>query len=468
MIDMSEVFAIDLGDLVDDVAGPVALPGDERYAAEGFAWNLGFPQRPAVAVGATSAQDVQAAVRFAADRDLPVAVVSTGHGVLGTADGAVLINVRRLRDVVVDERARTATVGAGVEWQEVVAAAGKHGLAPLSGSSPNVGVVGYTLGGGLSPVLGRRYGWAADHVRSLELVTPDGELRTVTADSEPDLFWAVRGGKSNFGVVVSMTFGLVPVARFYGGGLYFDAVHAPELLEEFRRLATRDDDDLSVSVAFLRMPAAPFVPEPLRGRVIVHVRFSYLGSAERGAELAAPLRAVAPALIDVLREMPYTDQALVHSDPVDPMPAYERTALLTTFPPEAAEALVGAVGADARTDVIVVELRRLGGALSRPPQIDSAAGYHDAGFNLWVGTSGEPGRPEQAAASLDAVIAAMAPWLDPRTLINFMGAADADPERIAGAYQPEAYERLLRLKRTYDPQNLFRVNHVLRADRVGN
>lgn len=268
--------------LAEQISGPVLTPQNQQYADETRAWNLAYPQTPAVAVGATTAKDVQAAVRFAAEHGLPVSVLSTGHGSLGTPEQAVLINVRRMTSLVIDEETRTATVGAGVEWQDVVAEAGKVGLAPVSGSALNVGVVGYTIGGGLSPVLGRRYGWAADHVVSFELVTPDGQLHTVSATSEPDLFWAVRGGKSNFGVVTSLTFALMPVARFYGGGLYFDAQHADALLREFRRLAALSDDRLTVSFAFLRMPPLPFVPEPLRGRTSAHLRFSYLGWSRKG------------------------------------------------------------------------------------------------------------------------------------------------------------------------------------------
>ncbi len=198
-------------------------------------------------------------------------------------------------------------------------------------------------------MLGRRFGWAADHVRAFDIVTADGELRTVTAQSEPDLFWAVRGGKSNFGVVVSLTFSLMPVPRFYGGGLYFDAERADPVLSEFRRLAGLEDDRVSVSFAFLRLPPAPFVPEPLRGKVIAHLRFSHLGTAEEGEALLAPVRAAAPALIDLAQERPYTEYAVVHNDPVDPLPAYERTTMLTGFPPEAAQAFVETAGAGVDT-----------------------------------------------------------------------------------------------------------------------
>jgi FAD/FMN-containing dehydrogenase len=459
---------IDLADLTvlkSQVAGPVMTPSDEGYAAETFTWNLGFSQTPAVAVGASSAEDVVAAVRFAGAQGLPVAVLATGHGPLTAADGAVLINVRRLDSVMIDEGAATATVGGAAEWQAVTDAAAKVGLAPVSGSSPNVGVVGYTLGGGLSPVLGRRYGWASDHVLSLEIVTPDGELRVVTAESESDLFWAVRGGKSNFGVVVSMTFRLMPVTRFFGGGLYFDAEHAPAVLTEFRRLAELDDDQLTVSFAMLRMPPLPFVPEPLRGRVSLHVRFSYLGEAAVGAELIAPMRSLAPALIDTVGEMPYASCTTVHSDPVDPVATYDRSQLLSGFPADAAAALIEVAGAGADTSVLLVEVRQLGGALAREVSTPSAVSHRDAPFSLMVGTAGAPGQADAVAAELDRIMEAMQPWHHAGTMLNFLSYADAHPGRVASAYSKDTYEKLLDLKRVYDPAGLFRLNHTLTGTR---
>ncbi|MDP9829610.1 FAD-binding oxidoreductase [Kineosporia succinea] len=459
MNDTTVINPTDVKLLASRTTGPVATPADEQYEALTSSWNLAYPQSPAVVVGAADADDVQAAVRFAAAADLPVAVLSTGHGTWGSTEQAVLINVRALDSVTIDPLARTATVGAGVEWQDVVSAAGVAGLAPVSGSALNVGVVGYTLGGGLSPVLGRAYGWAADHVLAFDIVTPDGQLRTVDPQSEPDLFWAVRGGKSAFGVVTSLTFSLMPVPRFFGGGLYVDAVHAEALLAEFRHLTALDDDRLTVSFAFLRMPAAPFVPEPLRGRVCAHLRFSFLGNAVEGQELVAPARALAPALIDTVCERPYTEYAAVHDDPVAPMPAYERTRLLAEFPEEAATALIEAAGAGVDTPVLVVEIRQLGGALSREPRFPSAVSHRDVAFSFWVGTVGAPGRSGAASPPLESLIDALKAWQHTGSALNFLGTTD--PAATAEAYSPQTLDRLRQLKREFDPGNLFRVNHNL-------
>ncbi|GIF63793.1 FAD-linked oxidase [Asanoa ishikariensis] len=446
----------DLTDLAQAVAGPVTLPGDEGYAAETATWNLAAAQRPAVAIGVTSVADVTAAVRFAAGGGLRIVVVATGHGAARGSDGAVMLNVRRMNDIQIDAAARTATIGPGVEAQPLVEAAAEAGLAPLAGSSPNVGVVGYTLGGGLSPTLGRAYGYSADHVRAIEIVTADGTLRQVDAEHEPELFWAVRGGKGNFGVVTALTVELVPVTRLYGGGLYFAAEHTERVVEAYRRLTATAPDTLSVSFAFLRLPPLPFVPEPLRGRFTVHVRFAYLGSAADGERLVADLRATAPTLIDTVAEMPFTGIPEIHADPIDPLPGYEATTLLREFPAEAAKALIAVAGPDADTPALIAEVRQLGGALSREPLVANAVSNRDAGFQFLTGAAAEPGAEEQLRGPLIGILDALAPWATGRAMANFMGTYDATPDGARRAYEPETYTRLARVKHNYDPDNLFR------------
>ncbi|GIG88082.1 FAD-binding oxidoreductase [Plantactinospora endophytica] len=449
----------DLARLTTEVAGPVLLPDDEGYAGETATWNTALVQRPAVVVGATSAADVQAAVRFADANGLPVAVVATGHGAVVPADGAVMINVRRIDGIDVDARSRTATIGAAVPAQRLIEAAAGVGLAPLAGSSPNVGVVGYVLGGGLSPTLGRSYGFAADHVRSAEIVTSDGSLRRIDADHEPELFWAIRGGQGNFGVVTSLTIDLVPTTSLYGGSLYFAAEHVTPVVEAYRRLVAVGPEESTVSFAFLRLPSAPTVPEPLRDRFTVHVRIAYLGSAAQGERLVADLRGTAPTLIDTVAEMPYTSIAGIHADPVEPAPTYEMSALLRELPAEAAQALVAAAGPDVDTPVGMIEIRQLGGALARAPRVPNAVGNRDAAFQLSAAGFGAPGRAEEFRAPLAALADAMAPWATGGRQANFLTGYDTTAEAVARAYEPDTYRRLVRLKRAFDPRNLFRVNH---------
>jgi FAD/FMN-containing dehydrogenase len=456
---MRASFNDDLVDLAIQVQGPVLTAADLSYPAETFAWNQAVPQRPLVAVGAMSTAGVQAAVRFANVHGLPIAVIATGHGAVVPADDAVLINIRRLAEITIDHQARTATVGGAVEMQQLIDAAARYGLAPVAGSSPNVGVVGFTLGGGLSPALGRRYGYAADHVREAKVVTADGVLRRVDATHEPDLFWAIRGGKGNFGVVTSMTVELLPVTRLYGGGLFFGGEHARAVMDQYLRLVATAPDLLTVSFALLRLPSLPFVPPPLRDRCTVHVRVAYLGSADEGQRLLAELRAAAPTLIDTVTEIPYTQMTTIHADPVDPLPAYEISALLQHFPETAADALLAAAGPDVDTPVVMVEIRQLGGALAADPEVPNAVGHRDASFQLFAGAVGAPGMHEAMRPALTALTTALRPWATGHKQVNFLSAYDDSPDAVANAYEPHDWERLTRVKTEYDPRNLFRINH---------
>ncbi|MFD1933402.1 FAD-binding oxidoreductase [Nonomuraea mangrovi] len=424
--------------LVAEVTGSVLLPGDAAYEAETAAFNMTVAHRPAVVIAAATAADVRVAVRFAAAHGLPAAVLSTGHQPLTPADGAVLITMREMNTVTVDPAARVARVEAGARWGDVVAAAVPHGLAPLNGSTPVVGVAGYVLGGGHSPMLGRTYGWAADHVHALDLVTPDGRLRRVTAETEPDLFWAVRGGKSNFGAVTALEFALFPVASTYAGGLFFDGEHTAAVVHAWRRTTIDAPDELNTSLALLRLPALPSVPEPLRGRLVVHVRVSHAGDAAEGARLLAPLRAAAPVIMDTVEVLPYARYAEVHQDPTEPMAYDERSTLLTELTAEAVEVIVRHAGPASGFAGMFLELRHLGGALAREPEQPNAVCARDALYTLVGAAVGAPEQTRAPIAQLDALITDLDKWQTGHKFLNFMTAADETEE----AYTPETYARL--------------------------
>jgi FAD/FMN-containing dehydrogenase len=267
----------DFDSLAARCEGPVLLPGQEGYDEECTGFNLAARHRPEVIVGAAWADDVTAAVAFAVAHDLPVAVHNSGHGFSVPAEGGLLVTTRRMTTIRVDPAARSAYVEAGARFEQLVPEAARHGLAPLNGSAPHVGVVSYTLGGGL-PLLGRSHGWAADRVLAMDVVTADGERRHVTPQAEPDLYWALLGGRDNFGIVTAMEFGLVPVARLYGGGLFYDAEQVPGLLEAYAGWATTMPDEMNSSVALIPFPDDPQVPQPMRGRRVWHVRIAFTGS----------------------------------------------------------------------------------------------------------------------------------------------------------------------------------------------
>jgi FAD/FMN-containing dehydrogenase len=447
-----------VAELSQRVAGRVALPGDDSYDEECATFNVLTRLRPALVVGAAQAQDVQAAVQFAAERELPIAILGSGHQIGRGSEGAVLINLLRMSEVHIDPEGSTARVGGGARWQDVVPRAAEHGLAPANGSSPTVGVVGYTLGGGQSPALGRTYGYAADHVISMEIVTADGTLRTVTESADPDLFWALRGGKSNFGVVTSMEFGLFPVSRFYGGSLFFSGEHAAELLDAWRTWAATLPDEASSSIAFLRLPPLPDLPEPLRGTFVVSVRFASLGETAAAEELLSPMRKVAPTVMDMAAERPYRSIAELHMDPQQPVPFVDRAMSLSEFPKEAAGALLEQIGPDSGTGLGLVEIRALGGALDDQPLIPNAVAGRGVPYILnAIGTG-----PSADAFhdQLDGLTRALGPWKHDELMANFIGAGQGiSTEEVLSFYGAARYERLAQIKRTYDPRNLFRANH---------
>ncbi|WP_107655961.1 FAD-binding oxidoreductase [Nocardia suismassiliense] len=438
--------------------GPVHRPGEEGYDAERAVFNVAADHRPALVVGVTGSADIAAVVRFAGTHGIPVAVLATGHTASVAADGGILINTGRMQELHIDREQRTARVEAGVRWECVINEASQYGLAPLNGSSPTVGVVGYTLGGGAGP-LGRAFGFAADRVRELEVVTADGSIRRVTPDDEPELYWGLLGGKSNFGVVTSLEFELVEVSRLYGGGIFFPGAHAADVLHAYRQWVTDIPDEMSSSVGLLRIPPDPAMPEPLRGQFVVHLRVAYLGSAEEGARLLTPLRESAPPIFDMVMEMPYTQVHTIHQDPTDPLYLLDRGTFLRELDEAAVDAMVELAGPASDSPLLLVELRHLGGALARRLGPPNAVGNREWPFVLSGVGVGTPAGTEAIEENLELLLKRMAPWSPGRSFLNFLGHLDIGPDSVRGAYDEGDYERLVALKTTHDPKNIFRVNH---------
>lgn len=453
--------ALGLESLAATVRGPVLAGDDPRAGDEITTFNLAVTHRPAVVVGATSADDVAAAVRWSVERRLPVAVQSTGHGPVRGADGAVLVTTSRMQGVTVDPVRRTATAAAGARWADVVAATAPHGLAPLSGSSSQVGVVGYTLGGGMGS-LAREHGFAADHVHRVELVTADGRVRRVDEHSDPDLFWAVRGGKGNFGIVTSLEFGLVPVSEIYGGSVFFAGGSASAVLHAFRTWAPTLPEQATTSVALMRMPPLEELPEMLRGQFVVALRFAFTGDPDEGQSLLAPMLAAGEVLIAGVGPMPYSQADMIHQDPTEPMPVWERGRLLRELPEEAVETLLAVAGPDVDIPLALVEMRLMGGAMARQPRVPNAVSGRDAAFSLFMVGPLFPGLEEAVPAVGSAVLDAMTPWLTGTGQLNFLGDA-LTPEAVAVAWAPDAHRRLLEVKARVDPDNVFCHGHALVA-----
>lgn len=432
----------------------VLRPDDPDYSTALSCFNTRVDHRPDVVVEARNEDDVRAAVAVAAETGLPAVPIGRGHGFDRAMDGGIAVTTAAMARVSVDAGARTAVVGAGATWSQVLEAAAPHGLAPLAGSAPHVGVIGYLLGGGLGPVA-RTYGFAADHVRDLRVVTGLGEALTASAVENPDLFWALRGGKGGLGIVTQATIDLLPIATLHAGGIFYDAEDAHAAVHGFVDWTAGLPASVSTSLALLRLPPLPELPEPLRGRFVVHVRVAVVDTpAERALELVAPLRDAADPILDSFAEMPYAALGSIHADPTAPMPVVEGGCLLRTFDHAAADALLAAAGPAADVPLAAVELRLLGGAIATAPASPNAAGGRDAGFGLHVVAAPVPELDAVLPGAVQHVLTSMAPWATGGVLANFCGNAN-DPDDLQTAWPEAVRARLRAIRAQHDPKSVF-------------
>ncbi|MCQ9162523.1 FAD-binding oxidoreductase [Arthrobacter sp. STN4] len=438
------------------VDGGLFEPGEPGYGELATPWNLAVLTSPAAVLEAATPADVVRAVRFAAANGLPVAVQATGHGIASDLDGALLIHTRRLDGCTVSAEGWART-GAGVTWKTVLAACAEHGLAGLCGSAPGVSVAGYTSGGGIGP-MARTFGAASDRVRAFDVVTGDGRLRHVTAETEPDLFWGLRGGKSSLGIITATEFDLLPLPVIYAGALFFGAESVAAATLAWSDWCPTLPPGATTSLALMQLPPMPRVPEVLAGKFTAAVRYVYIGNPDDGARWLAPMRAVGAPLIDAVRAMPYSMIGLVHSDPEDALPATEASCLLADFSPAAAQTLLEAVGPGTNSPQLLVEIRQFGGALSEEPQIASALCHRGAAFGLHSVGVAAPPELSAIAGHAAGMNASMGRWHFGASLPNF--SASGGTAGFADSYTPEVFERLTRLARHYDPDALFRLGQV--------
>ncbi|MFD7426325.1 FAD-binding oxidoreductase [Streptomyces sp. NPDC059818] len=423
-------------------------------------FQTGFPIRPDLVVEAAGPDDVRDAVARAAADGLRVAVHATGHGLPGAVDGGVLISTARMDSVRIDPVRRTAAVGAGTTWGQVIEAAAPHGLAPLNGSAPGVGAVSYTLGGGLG-ILAREFGYAADRVRSLDVVTGDGVRRRVTPEDEPELFWGLRGGGHRLGVVTGLETGLVPVARLYGGSLAFDGdgEAGARVLRRWLEWTRTVPDALTSSLSALVYPDVPQMPEAMRGRYVISVRVAYTGSAAEGERLVAPLRAIGPAPADSLREMPYADSHTIHNDPPFPHAYYGDGLMLSGLDAGRALRVLELTGRKAPM-MTVVQLNHLGGALASGPAAENAVPFREAGFLLRLLSPLDGTDVASVRALYEEVGAVVAPLALGRSLNFSFGGGD----RTGGFHDARTQKRLAGLVSRYDPASLFGGSYGISRD----
>ena len=440
------------------VTGRVVTPYDPEWDDARAAWTLNVDQRPVAVVLAESALDVAEAVDFARRNGLRVTGQGTGHNAaaLGDLRGTILVKTCAMRGITIDAAKPSARVEAGALWTELVHAAAAHGLGALSGSSPDVGVVGYTVGGGLS-WLGRKHGLAANNVRSIELVTADGRVRHVDADSDPDLFWAVRGGGGNFGIVTAIELNLFPFTEVYAGAMFWPIERGDDVWLEWSDWVETLPEEMTTWARFMQFPPFEEIPEPLRGGRFMIVEACYLGDPAEADAVLAPMRRLRPAM-DTIATIPTTMLSKVHMDPEEPVPAVGDGMMLDAFPPAAVEALVAAAGADSGSPLLSVEIRHLGGALGRIPDGAGALGRLRGQFAMFaVGVTPTPELEAVVRQATVAVRGALQPWDAGYGYLNFTE-RDAGP---AYFFPPEVLDRLREIKAAYDPTNTIRGNHEL-------
>lgn len=443
--------------LRNNLSGPLYEPGRPGYSELATPWNMAVTTRPAAVVEAASAKDVVESLKFAAANNLPVTVQATGHGIASDMDGALLIHTRALNNVAINEGARTATVGAGVSWKTVLSMGEGFGLVGLCGSAPGVSVAGYTTGGGIGP-MARTFGAASDRVRSFDVVTGDAVLRHVTAGTEPDLFWGLRGGKGSLGIITGMEFELLPLPMIYAGALFFGPSDVAAVLRAWARWCPALPAEATTSVAMMQLPPLPGVPEPLAGKFTIAVRYVYTGAADDGASWLAPMRAAGAVLMDAVGPMPSSMLGLVHSDPEDALPAAEGHVLLADFDESAADALLQAAGPDSSSPQLMVEIRQFGGTLGETPEVDSALCHREAAFGFYtVGVGAPPDLPGISSHSV-GLQQDMSNWAYAGTLPNFSAGSGA--AGFAGNYTAPVLERLTSLAGRFDPDRLFRLGQV--------
>jgi hypothetical protein len=432
---------------------------DPDWDAARRPWNLAADQQPRMVAFPNSAAEVMEVVELARELGLRLAPQGTGHGAapLGQIRDCMLVNTSGLQDLDIDPARKRVRIGAGVQWARVQAAAAEHGLAGLAGSSPDVGVVGYSLGGGLG-WLGRRYGLACNSILAADIVTADGRLLQIDGEHEPELFWALRGGGGGLGIVTALELALHPAPELYAGDLFWPMEQAGEILKAWRTWAADLPDTVTSVGRLLNLPPIPQIPEQFRGRSFVLVEAACLASEADGAEIMRPLRDLGPEM-DTFTMMPPTGLGALHMDPPDPSPAFIDSVLLADLTTDAIDALATVAGPGSGSPLLSVELRHLGGALGTAASGSGALGALDGEFLLGIVSLAMNEQMAAAAAERSAmVLSAMKPWASARNYYNF-----AEHSTLTDLFPADVCDRLRHVKARHDPEDRVQSTHPITA-----
>src|SRR3954453_22964920 len=455
----TDAISTTVDELRERLTGEFVTPEDANWDQERLAWNLAVDQRPAAVAIPETVEDIVEVVRYARANGYRVAGQSTGHNAHPLAEGlehTVLVKTHRMRDVQIDPAARVARVEAGALWMDVTYPAGEHGLAPLAGSSPDVGVAGYSLGGGIS-WLARKYGLAAGSVIGIELVNAHGDIVRASAVENPDLFWAMRGGGGSFGIVTHIEMRLYPVKELYAGWLIFPMERAEEVLTAWREWVDTVPDEVTSVGRLLQVPPLPDIPEPLRGRRLVVVEAAMIMDEAEATMLLKPLRRLGPEM-DTFATIPASGLQELHMDPPQPVPGMGDHMLLRDLTRAGIENVVEVAGAKSTSPLLSIEFRHLGGALGRVEPGSGATASLDAAFAVFaVGMTMDPVMTAAVSAYLPVVKQALARYDSGREYLNF-AEHRTDVRRL---WPADTYTRLREVKGAHDPRDIFRANHQL-------
>ncbi len=443
--------------LASQLQGQVVTPGDANFEeARRVHWVSSAA--PALVVRAASTSDVAATVNFAREHSLELAVRSGGHSLAyyGIVEGGVVLDLSLMKTIELDIKTRIARLGAGLTWGEVAAALHPHGLGLSSGDNATVGVGGLGTGGGIG-WFARKYGLTIDHIRSIEVVTADGQVVTASATEHPDLFWAMRGGGGNFGIATSFEVETHPAGMVYGGAIFYDAREAATVLPAYARYAATAPDELTTMALVMAAPPAPFIPPDLQGKPVVGLAVVYCGDFEEGNRVVDPLRKLGTPLVDIVGPMPYpaifqfTDDASVYG-----IRQYTRSVMVDSVDDALLSALLTSGATDLPSEHALFQVRILGGAVKRGDASGAAFAQRDRGALVLAVVYGyDEADTERHVVWSGRLYEAMRPF-GTGAYLGFM--MEDGQERIGEVYPPATLERLRQVKRRYDPTNFFHHN----------
>ena len=430
--------------------GDVLRPGTDSYESARKVWNGMIDRRPAVIVRCKSVSDVQNAVRLGRENDVPIAIRGGGHNAAGLAvcDDGVVIDLAGMRDVVVDPERRTVRAGGGATWRDLDAATAAHGLATTGGLISSTGIAGLTLGGGLGWLM-RSYGMACDNLVSAEVVTADGQVLRASADSNPDLFWALRGGGGNFGVVTTFEYALYPVSTIFGGMLIYPLARARDVLRLYRDVTQSAPDALTVFSAMMHTPdGAPVIALPM----------CYNGPAEDGEHAIDEIRRFETPIAGEVGPMPYSAlQTMLDEGFPSGLQVHWRSEFMQSIPDAFLDSAIETFQR-VPSPLSALLLEHFGGAVSRVSQEATAFDQRDADYNfVIVSRWADPAVSEPNVAWARAASEMAKPYTTGRVYVNYIGAGEA-PDRVRASFGEDKFARLVEVKRKYDPTNLFRIN----------